>query len=250
MIALFTWLFLAIALALAAGIFLLPSRSRRAAKKSKFTPPAHLLEEEYAGDLLPFQPFPQPRPGRPHRPPEVELPRSYGVDRMALMARDPHWIFAYWEITAARQDEFNGSYGPAAWSGSRQVLRVYDVTGVEFNGGNANGYVDIPIGEEVDNWHINVGEPDRSFCVDLGRIFPGGKFVPLLRSNVVTTPRASLSDRLDEEWMWIEGVYRSIGRISYGTSSPMIVEELAGRAGMGALPLGISSPGFPRPPEH
>jgi len=72
-------------------------------------------------------------------------------------------------------------------------------------------------------------------------MFPDGRFVTLLRSNIVTTPRASLSDRLDEEWMWIEGLYRSIERIKYGTSSPLIIEELSIRRG--ALPLGISSPG-------
>jgi hypothetical protein len=95
MIALFTWLFLAIALVLAAGIFLLPSISRRTAKKSKFTPSAHLFGEEYAGELPPeLKPEPQARPVQPHRPPEAELPRSYGVDRLALMARDPHWIYA------------------------------------------------------------------------------------------------------------------------------------------------------------
>jgi hypothetical protein len=247
MIALFTWLFLAIVLVLAAGIFLLPSISRRPAKKSKFTPSAHLFGEEYAGELPPElkpEPEPQARPVRPHRPPETELPQSYGVDRLALMARDPHWIYAYWEITATKQGEFAVNYGPAAWVDTRQVLRVFDVTGIAFNGGNANSYVDIPVSEEVDNWHIRVGEPDRAFCVDLGRMFPDGKFVTLLRSNVVTTPRASLSERLDEEWMWIEGLYRSIGRVPCGTSSPMIVEELAERAAISALPLGISSPGF------
>ena len=126
-------------------------------------------------------------------------------------------------------------------------MRVYDVTGVDFNGTNAKSFVDIHVDEHVDNWHIQVGEPDRSFCVDLGRMFQDGHFVTLLRSNIVTTPRASLSDRLDEEWMWIEGLYRSIGRFQYGASSPMIVEELAMRAGK--LPLEVSSPGIWNPQQ-
>ncbi|MCL6639124.1 MAG: DUF4912 domain-containing protein [Firmicutes bacterium] len=249
--ALYPWLFIAIFLVLAAGIFLLPSLFRRPARKSKLTAPARLLKEEYSTELSPeVRPEPLPPAAKPQRPPEIELPRSYGVDRIALMARDPHWLFAYWEITATRQEEFAGSYGPAAWALTRQVLRVYDVTGVAFNGENAHSYIDVHVGEQADNWHIHVGKPDRSFCVDLGRMFPDGKFVTLLRSNVVTTPRASLSDRLDEEWMWLESLYYSIGRFRYGTSSPMIIEEMAGRAGLGALPLGISSPGFSRPPEH
>jgi hypothetical protein len=120
------------------------------------------------------------------------------------------------------------------------VLRLYDVTGVpEFNGGNALSYVDIPVNEESDSWHIEVGEPDRAFCVDLGRVLPSGEFVTLLRSNVAHTPRATLSDRLDEEWMWIEGVYRTLTRLQTGVSSPLFIAEMRER--LGVAPLGISS---------
>ena len=30
---------------------------------------------------------------------EHTLPASYGSDRIVLMARDPYWAFAYWELT-------------------------------------------------------------------------------------------------------------------------------------------------------
>lgn len=234
------WLFLALILVVAVGIFLWPARRNRPIEKKAFeTLPRPLFREESAEELGLSVPAPKTQPI--HNPPEPQLPRNYGVDRMALMARDPNWLFAYWEITATKQEELTNRFGPAVWSTTHPVLRVYDVTGVDFNGKNANGYSDIHVGEHVDNWHIQVGEPDRSFCVDLGRMFPDGRFVTLLRSNVVTTPRASLSDRLDEEWMWIEGLYHSIGKFQYGTSSPMIIEELALRAGV--LPLGVSSPG-------
>ncbi|MHB1042513.1 MAG: DUF4912 domain-containing protein [Eubacteriales bacterium] len=238
---LFPWIFLAILMALTAGIFLLSPRLSRRPRKNRLQKlPAPVFREEYSLELQPVVPdkalldAPPPPPGLPH---------SYGIDRLVLMARDPFWLYAYWEITATKQGEFNRSYGPAAWASTKNILRVYDVTGIDFNGGNAISFIDIPVSEEVDNWHIHVGEPDRSFCVDIGKVFPDGKFIPLLRSNVVTTPRASLSDSIDEEWMWIEGLYRSIGTFRFGTSSPMIIQELAERAGAGLLPLNISSPG-------
>ncbi|MDD2444374.1 MAG: DUF4912 domain-containing protein [Desulfotomaculaceae bacterium] len=229
--------FLALTIVLAAGIFLWPARRNRKAKPNVL--PRPLFKEELAAELGPQIRVSMTRPAS--GPPEIQLPQKYGVDRMVLLARDPHWLFAYWEVTATKQEEFKSSYGPETWPSTHPVLRVYDVTDVDFNGNNANSYIDLHIEEHVDNWHIEVGEPDRTFCVDLGRMFPDGRFVTLLRSNVVTTPRASLSDRLDEEWMWIEGLYRSIEKIKYGTSSPLIIEELAIRKG--ALPLGISSPG-------
>lgn len=234
------FIILLLIVAAAAGIFLWPAR-RSGAKKVQASP-RPFFETETAQELglsIPASASPAALS------PDIQLPRSYGVDRLALMARDPRWLFAYWEITATKQEEFKVNFGPEAWISTHPVIRVYDVTGVDFNGKNANKHLDFHIEEHIDNWHIEVGEPDRSFCVDVGRMFPDGRFITLLRSNVVTTPRESLSDRLDEEWMWIEGLYRSIGRFQYGTSSPLIIEELALRKG--EIALDVTSPGHWNP---
>ncbi|HBQ28161.1 MAG TPA: DUF4912 domain-containing protein [Desulfotomaculum sp.] len=195
-----------------------------------------LFKEEYASDLT------VPSPVRPQpQKPEEELPGKYNIDRLVLMARDPYWLYTYWEISAAIQEEFKTNYGPFAWGQSQPVLRIYDVTGTNFEKKSLLEYTDIPISDQVDDWYIQVGQPDRSFCIEVGRKFQNGHFVTLLRSNVVSTPRASLSEQVDEEWMWIEDLYHTI-RHQYGVSSPLIEEEIAGR--MGIVPLGISSPGF------
>lgn len=233
--------FLAAALAVALlVIFLRPFRrpARRPAPAEKTVSPA--FNEEMAVELA----VPVPPPVR--QPAVPELPVAYGLDRLILLVRDPYWLYAYWEITATKQEEFDRTYGVRAWQSSRPVLRVYDVTGIEFNGQNSNSYIDINVNEQADNWHIPAGRPNRSFCLDLGRRFPDGRFVTLLRSNTVTTPRDDLSECLDEQWMWIEGLYRTY-RPQYGLSSPLLVEEMG--AGAGMLPLGISSPGWREAPE-
>ncbi|OAT85442.1 DUF4912 domain-containing protein [Desulfotomaculum copahuensis] len=214
-------------------IFLRPFR--RPAGMAKTAGPA--FNEEMAAELA----VPPPPPAKKPAVPALELPAAYGLDRLVLLVRDPYWLYAYWEITATKQEEFDRTYGVSAWQATRPVLRVYDVTGIEFNGQNANSYIDININEQADNWHIPAGRPNRSFCLDLGRRFPDGRFVTLLRSNLVTTPRDDLSECLDEQWMWIEGLYRTY-RPQYGISSPLILEEMG--AGAGVLPLGISSPGW------
>lgn len=236
-------LFLAVLLGTAI-IFLLLWSSRRNSpaannNNGRGNPSLHSFNEEFAAELVPSLTAPSEQL---QTAPEPELPRGYGKDRLVLMARDPHWLFAYWEVTATKQDEFINTHSPEAWQVTHSVLRVYDVTGIEFNGQNSLGYTDIHLSGEAGDWYIQVGQPDHSFCVDLGRMFPDGRFITLLRSNTVTTPRASLSDCLDEEWMWIEGLYRTISKIPFGASSPMIIEELAARSGV--LPLGVSSPGF------
>ncbi|MGQ9532010.1 MAG: DUF4912 domain-containing protein [Desulfotomaculales bacterium] len=193
--------------------------------------------EELARELAPA---PQEPPARPTagRPSEPQLPAAYGADRLVLLARDPHWLYAYWEVSATREKEFRATFGPEAWQASRPVLRLYDVT----PGEPAPDYLEIAVQEGTVNWHIHVGRPDHAFRAELGRKLPDGRFVPLLVSNIATTPRASLSERTDEEWMWLAELYRACLRTAAGVSSPLLVEEMARR--MGALPLGISSPPF------
>lgn len=223
------------------AVFLWSMRYRWAKKGEE---PRLDFNEEVAEELAVHALEPEPKP-EPVPLSEMELPKAYGIDRLILMVRDPHWLYAYWEISATKQEEFDSNFGVGAWNSSRPVLRVYEVAGEEFNGSNAISYTDIGIGEENDNWYINVGKPNRTFCVDLGRIFPDGRFVTLLRSNTVTTPRESLSECLDEEWMWIEGIYNALNKVPYGMSSPLMLERMGRRKGL--LPLGISSPGVSSP---
>ncbi|MEW6182055.1 MAG: DUF4912 domain-containing protein [Bacillota bacterium] len=232
----FAWILVIALLALATAVYLWSSR--RPVKKllPSVPPPADV---EFGAEISPYI-----SPSSPAKPAlyTPELPRRYGKNQMALLARDPYWLFAYWEISATKQEEFAARYGPEAWHTSRPVLRLYDVTGVDFKGNNANTYVDISVNEEADNWYMEVGQPNRSFCVDLGRMLSTGQFVTLLRSNLAHTPRASLSERFDEEWMWLEGIYRSLLRYQFGLSSPILFEEVAARMGKEFIPIGISSP--------
>ncbi|MCL6477108.1 MAG: DUF4912 domain-containing protein [Peptococcaceae bacterium] len=231
-------LFTGFAIILLLAVFLWPTLKSRAIRKpqAKNDPPRFM--EEYTEELT------APLRHEDLKDPVPELPRSYNVDRLVLLVRDPYWIYAYWEISAAKMEEIAAGYEPWVWGPSRPVLRVYDVTGVDFNGSNANSFFDCSLNELAENWYINVPRANRTYCADLGRLLPDGSFITILRSNPVTTPRDALSDNLDEEWMWIEGIYRTI-KYQTGVSSPMIVEEINDR--MGKAPLGFSSPGFKNP---
>ncbi|MFZ5642130.1 MAG: DUF4912 domain-containing protein [Bacillota bacterium] len=219
------------------AFILWPTFKTRKQRKPDIQKELPQFTEEYSEEIA--EPIKQKLPD-----PVPELPHSYGVNRLVLMVRDPYWLYAYWEVTATKMDEITTLYGPDIWDSSRAVLRVYDVTGIDFNGNNAISSFDCSLDSAIDQWYINVPSANRSYCVDLGRLLPNGSFITILRSNLVTTPRDNLSDRLDEEWMWIEGLYY---RHQLGVSSPLIIEELNER--MGKLPLGISSPGFYNPQE-
>ena len=127
------------------------------------------------------------------------------------------------------------------------MLRVYDVTGLDFNGANAHRSVDLEISEEANNWYINVWAADRAYCVDLGLRYPDGTFVTLVRSNIVTTPRDSISPVVDEEWMVVddtfERLYKTAGADEWGND----VIQLAAQPALALRPLPAPRPRIDRP---
>jgi len=167
------------------------------------------------------------------------LTHEYGSERMALMARDPYMAFSYWELPQARLEKEKAWFG---WD-SKLCVRVYDVTGVLFDGTNATAYFDQEVYDRVGSWYFEFGRPMHSFCADLGLLAPNGRFLTMIRSNAVTMPRDGVSDVLDEEWMLVDEefmkLYGVAGAISGGFSSQQ-VQELMSQRRM----LKISSPGL------
>ncbi|MCI0527477.1 MAG: DUF4912 domain-containing protein, partial [Nitrospira sp.] len=128
-----------------------------------------------------------------------ELPESYGVTELFLLTVDPFWIFSYWEVTPQAISDLMNRLGPRASRGG-YVLRIYDVTAIEFNGSNAHSSFDLPVDLWVRSWYINLWSSEKSLVSDLGYLLPNGQFFLLVRSNVVQTPRAGVSIFTEARW--------------------------------------------------
>lgn len=139
-----------------------------------------------------------------------ELPGNYGDNRIVLMVRDAEWLFSYWEIQKDVVDNVIHTHENFSRE-AKLVLRVYDVTDIIFDGSNAHKYFTVEVTGGVRNWYIHAGEPNRSFCVDIGLLSSQGIFRTLFRSNTVRTPRVSVSEVVDERWMSITALYEKIG---------------------------------------
>lgn len=131
------------------------------------------------------------------------LPQGYREDRIVLIVRDPFVVHAYWEVTPERIKREKGWFG---WE-SKLCIRIFDITGVQFDGKNAIGYFDQEVVERTGNWYLDLGRPGHSFCADLGLLSPDGRFLSLVRSNYITIPQDGVSDVLDEEWMIPDEVF-------------------------------------------
>ena len=130
-------------------------------------------------------------------PPAVaagELPLAYGQSRAVLVARDPWWLFAHWEVPPVRRVEVLRALGIEG-EGTHEVLRVYEVAADS----SASWDVDLQPGAERAD--IHVGRPDRTFRVEVGLRTTAGRFVCLVTSNQASTPPAEPSPDTTVQWV-------------------------------------------------
>ncbi|MDP2921242.1 MAG: DUF4912 domain-containing protein [Candidatus Omnitrophota bacterium] len=131
---------------------------------------------------------------------EYELPSYSSVSRITLIAKDPFWIYAYWEIADSSIEDVRRKLG-GSLDGTRFVVRMYDVTYRDFNGFNANHWFDIEVGRYSTNWYISLWNDNVSYVGEIGIVHNSGRFFPMARSNFIHTPRSSSSNRFEEIWM-------------------------------------------------
>jgi len=183
--------------------------------------------------------------------PEVpELPEAYGKTRLALLEVDPFCVHAYWEITEKDLVLARKKLGQAAEE-AKQVLRIYDVTGVDFDGANANYQWDIEFEAGIRNRYINLSSPKRALVAEIGLRGANGEFVPLARSNLVQTPPAKGPSIYEEKWLLVKGDFEEVRAVT-GQTQPAgrMVESPAAFTEPETLRADATSPGLSEEPSE
>ncbi|MBE3575067.1 MAG: DUF4912 domain-containing protein [Firmicutes bacterium] len=132
----------------------------------------------------------------------VPLPDAYGVNRLVLLARDPWWLHAYWELAAdllAEARRFRQEGGVLC-------LRVRETSA------ESPRWMDFDVHSPVGRWYVDVQVPGRSYQGQLGIRSRDGHFHALLSSNVVETPAAFPSDQCDGRWATLTELWDEILR--------------------------------------
>lgn len=175
---------------------------------------------------------------------QFSIPSGYGHDRIVLMVKDPWWVFAYWEVQSSTERAARAQLLPDEVAGLKTVLRVYDVTDVDVPVQPAARSFDIVLSGLASNWYIHTDAPNHAFIAELGLLTAGGRFLPLVRSNRVRTPRFGPSEIIDEAWMTTDELYWKL----FGAAGIGIGASESGRAALMAQPSGQwSSSGFLTP---
>jgi hypothetical protein len=151
------------------------------------------LPQKQRGASSSRPPAPPPAAPAPPQEPYIDrgkpIPQTYGRDVLRLMARDPEWIFAYWELTPHRLRQLRSRFSDL--HARNWKLRLFDLTA------KTEELVDIFLG--ACSWYLHV-HPRRVYKVELG-FADGNSFIAVLSSNSTKAPANAISERGDEEWM-------------------------------------------------
>jgi hypothetical protein len=113
-----------------------------------------------------------------------ELPESYGTKKLFLTARDPHWLYAHWDLTREQQNAFNHES-----TDGHLILRIF--------AGKIEGHpvYEIHVHPESRHWFAHVERAGNSYAAELGYYSGLGKWMRVaVSSGTVTPPDAAAKE--------------------------------------------------------
>jgi uncharacterized protein len=121
-----------------------------------------------------------------------ELPEAYGTKQLLFTARDPHWLYARWDLTRQQQREYN------ALSADRHlVVRIY------VNAVKGEPFSQVHVHPESNHWFIHVGQAGTKYVAELGYYPPNGKWVTISTSDATMTPPDNMSEDMSAQFATI-----------------------------------------------
>ncbi len=144
-------------------------------------------------------------------------PNSQLKERIVVMVRDPFWLHAYWEVKRQSVERVQAAMSQD-WHTARPYLRLLEVSDGGSTSASERVIRDIEVHGGVSNWYVHVDNSPGSYRLELGYIGSTGRFYPLVRSNVVSTPEPGSSDAIDENWSDVAENFDKIYAMSGGYS--------------------------------
>jgi hypothetical protein len=165
-----------------------------------------------------------------------ELPAGYGESRIVILPRDPQWAYAYWDIPNEHKEDLRRR------GGQRLMLRLYDVTGLNFLGYNAHTMIEFPCDELAREWFVPIPVSDRDFILDIGYVAASGEWLLLARSAPVRVPPMYPSTWVDDYFISIPFIEGLEGK-SFAPYTPTTVQT-TGALGVSFTPAAPGTPSF------
>jgi uncharacterized protein len=121
---------------------------------------------------------PVPQHIAPPAPIPKALPEAYQDGRMALLTRDPNWLYCYWDLTPDQHK--------VLWACENPTLRLMEAD-------TAKEVKRLALSHWARSWYIQVESTYRSYRAELGYQDAKGQFTSLIGSNASLVPRSDVS---------------------------------------------------------
>ena len=137
------------------------------------------------GEVHKYEVSPQPVSAPPVPQPAYEdlgsLPATYLDDTVFLVARDPRWLFAYWDFDWTK-------YPPSSMRGGAAQFFLK----ISKDDGSQETIVEIA--PEARNWYVPVSAPDTRYFGEIGFFARDGGWAPIVTSGATKTPADALAE--------------------------------------------------------
>jgi uncharacterized protein len=122
-----------------------------------------------------------------------EIPQAYGTGKLFLAARDPHWIYCYWDFT---HDQMNDMRRHAQHGELKLKIFAGRDSSAPLN-------QELVLAHGAQNWYVHTNHPNCDFCAEFGYYNDRGEFHVASRSNVTRAPSDRVSDRTEARFVTI-----------------------------------------------
>jgi hypothetical protein len=169
----------------------LPKPARKPAAKKEAPPiPSILLEGDKSATAAASGPGQRYALGPAAAPEHLdrvessgELPEAYGTRQLLLTARDPHWLYAHWDLTREQQKKYNGLS-----TDKHLVLRIF-VDEV-----SEHPFAQVHVHPESTHWFVHVADAGAKYVAELGYYKGGGRWTGISTSGATLTPPDTMSE--------------------------------------------------------
>ncbi len=158
----------------------------------------------------PFDTGPGPVASQPNTAP-LRLPEAYSTGRLVLVARDPHSLYAHWDLTQAQQARCN-----SLSADQRLLIRVHREPRATV------GVAEVPLDPGVRHCFIQVDRPGGQYTAEIGYYCPDRQWATIATSD----PAASPGNRVSQD-----------KSVRLGS---MLAEPLS--PGSAGIPIGVNAP--------
>lgn len=132
----------------------------------------------------------------PFQPVETDLPDRYGDHRLVVLARDPNWAYAYWDLDAARVRDLLHKTGQSP-DRAHWILRVY--TTPLHPAEDKGHYFDVDVDVKFGSYYLDLARPGARFIVEIGVMDASGMFRSTAQSNPIILPLNHASETIAPE---------------------------------------------------